>query len=203
MGREEGQLSLHDALLCFRYSWLYSDAQPPPGGVMETARWSVSHYFPPPTFLHLFFQSIFGLQRKNTHRRFIEWLQTWLSEEDRWELSSHTLRVFFTLDTSHLDPLHYTRSVREMPHCLSDSKLFADWALFSWKIKTWFFRTFIYDCSKHNKRKWPLYSLWIITVHSPCTPTDPLTLGLCNWVASLNGNYSKTAAEAGCLLALQ
>ena len=150
MGREEGQLSLHDALLCFRYSWLYSDAQPPPGGVMETARWSVSHYFPPPTFLHLFFQSIFGLQRKNTHRRFIEWLQTWLSEEDRWELSSHTLRVFFTLDTSHLDPLHYTRWVRKMPHCLSESKLFADWALFSWKIKIWFFRAFIYDCSKHH-----------------------------------------------------
>lgn len=37
----------------------------------------------------------------------------------------------------------------EMPHCLSDM-LFADWALFSWKIKTWFFRTFIYDCSKHR-----------------------------------------------------
>lgn len=140
VGREQGQLSLHDALLCFRYSWLYSDAQPPPGGVMETARWLVSHYFPPLTFLHLFFQSIFGLQRKNTHRRFIEWFK--LGSQKRTTgsyLHTHCKCFFFTLDTSHLDPLHYMRLVRKMPHCLSDSKLFADWALFSWKIKTWFF----------------------------------------------------------------
>lgn len=63
------------------------------GGVMETARWSVSHYFPPPAFLHLFFQSIFGLQRMNTHRRFIEWLQTWLRRGPLEAIFTHTASV--------------------------------------------------------------------------------------------------------------
>lgn len=107
---------------------LTSDAQPPPGGVMGDSQVIGFSLFPPTDFLHLFFQSIFGLQRKNTHRRFIEWLQNLAQKWDRWELSSHTLRVFFTLDTSHLDPLHYTRrwGNATLP---SDSKLFADWAL--------------------------------------------------------------------------
>ena len=92
--------------------------------------------FPPTGFSSLVFPKHLWIT-ENEHTQKIHRVVANLAQKRTTISYLHTYckRFFFALDTSHLDPLHYMRLVRKMPHCLSESKLFADWALFSWKIK--------------------------------------------------------------------